>query len=225
MKRRSSVTLLIVVVLHKKTYKPLSKQCGTTITVLYLVGSMSISHFYLSILYAPINRNTKTVRKLIFSSVLLKKKYTRYYYSKRIFIGFCAKSYKYICIYIYGIWAFVLQKAWPLSCKTLHEGNIGRKGRYSVDFVRLSSTIWTTLFPLSLSLYTSSSYSVDAAALATHSGLDFLSKKWEFNNKLYDISLSELLLSCNLSIEKFDWYLTHCSIFSLLGPYSSMRMR
>ena len=72
MKRRSSVTLLIVVVLHKKTYKPLSKQC-TTITVLYLVGSMSISHFYLSILYAPINRNTKTVRKLIFSSVLLKK--------------------------------------------------------------------------------------------------------------------------------------------------------
>ena len=34
---------------------------------------MSISHSYLSILYAPINRNTKTVRKLIFSSVLLKK--------------------------------------------------------------------------------------------------------------------------------------------------------
>lgn len=105
----------------------------------------------LPIYTTPIYRNTSTVRKLIFSSVLLKKKYTRYYYSKRIFIGFCAKSYKYICIYIYGIWAFVLQKAWPLSCKTLHEGNIGRKGRYSVDFVRLSSTIWTTLLPLSLS--------------------------------------------------------------------------
>ena len=191
---------------------------------------MYISHFYLSMLYAPINRNTKTVRKLIFSSVLLKKKYTRYYYSKRIFIGFCAKSYKYICIYIYiyGIWAFVLQKAWPLSCKTLHEGNIGRKGRYSVDFVRLSSTIWTTLFPLSLSLYTSSSYSVDAAALATHSELHFLSKKWEFDNKSYDISQSELLylvVNCNLSIEKFALYLTYFSIFSSLGPYSSMRMR
>lgn len=183
----------------------------------------------LPIYTTPIYRNTSTVRKLIFSSVLLKKKYTRYYYSKRIFIGFCAKSYKYICIYIYGIWAFVLQKAWPLSCKTLHEGNIGRKGRYSVDFVRLSSTIWTTLLPLSLSpfiqvlpiLWTQLLWLLTV-------GYIFLSKKWEFDNKLYDISQSELLylvVNCNLSIEKFALYLTYFSIFSSLGPYSSMRMR
>ena len=137
---------------------------------------MYISHFYLSMLYAPINRNTKTVRKLIFSSVLLKKSILGITIARESLLDF-AQSLISIYIYIYGIWAFVLQKAWPLSCKTLHEGNIGRKGRYSVDFVRLSSTIWTTLFPLSLSLYTSSSYSVDAAALASHSGLHFFIKK------------------------------------------------
>ena len=97
MKRRSSVTLLIVVVLHKKTYKPLSKQC-TTITVLYLVGSMSISHFYLSILYAPINRNTKTVRKLIFSSVLLKKSILGITIARESLLDFAQSL---ISIYIY----------------------------------------------------------------------------------------------------------------------------